>query len=97
MATVTHTGLTDEGKIYDILREEGYFNLFTWRDSAGTRYGIHTHPHHEVRWVLSGRLVIVEEGVELELGPGDRMESEANTPHSAYVPEEVVYVCGSRA
>ncbi len=96
MAQVFHTGITDEAKIREILKEEGYFNIFKWCDGAGTRYGTHTHPHHEVRWILSGRLVIEEGGQALELGPGDRMESEPETPHSAYAPEDVCYICASR-
>ncbi len=96
MATVERTGVTNEKDIRKILEEEGYFNIFKWCDAAGTRYGVHTHPHHEVRWILSGHLQITENGVTLDLFPGDRMESDADTPHSAYVPEDVCYICGSR-
>ena len=96
MAELFRTGVTDEAEIYRILSDEGYFNIFTWQDSAGTRYGTHTHPHHEVRWILSGRLQIEEGGRVLTLGPGDRMESEPDTPHSAYATTDVRYVCGSR-
>ena len=95
MAKVYHTGITDEARIRKILEEEGYFNIFRWCDGAGTRYAEHTHPHREVRWILSGRLQIVEHGVTLDLGPGDRMESEAEVPHSAFVPEDVCYICAS--
>ncbi len=96
MADVVHTEITEEAVIVRRLKEEGFFNIFTWYDRAGTRYGVHTHPHHEVRWILTGRLVIEEAGRSIELGPGDRMESEPETPHSAYAPEDVRYVCGSR-
>ncbi|WP_353662690.1 cupin domain-containing protein [Hydrogenimonas sp. SS33] len=96
MAKVVHTGITDETEIRRILEKEGYFNIFRWCDSAGTRYAEHTHPHDEVRWILSGTLHIMEMGATLELQSGDRMESEADTPHSAYAPEEVCYICGSR-
>jgi mannose-6-phosphate isomerase-like protein (cupin superfamily) len=95
MAKVTHTGITDEVKIRQILEEEGYFNIFKWCDTAGTHYPEHTHPHDEVRWVVSGHLQIIENGVILDLRPGDRMESQANTPHSANVPEDVCYICAS--
>ena len=96
MAQVFHTGMTDEYAIRRKLEEEGYFNIFKWCDGAGTRYGTHTHPHHEVRWILSGELQITEGDTTLALRPGDRMESEPETPHSAYAPEDVCYVCGSR-
>jgi quercetin dioxygenase-like cupin family protein len=96
MARVEHTGISDEERIYQILENEGYFNIFTWQDSAGTRYREHTHPHDEVRWIISGELHITENGVTLRLHPGDKMSSRADIPHSAYVPEDVRYVCGSR-
>ena len=96
MATIEHTGITDEAKIRERLEMEGYFNIFRWCDAAGTRYPVHTHPHREVRWILSGTLVIEEGDTVLELRPGDRMESEAGIPHSARVPEDVCYLCGSR-
>ncbi len=96
MAEVFHTGITDEKKIREILESEGYFNIFKWCDSAGTAYPLHTHPHNEVRWILDGELHIKEGDVTLKLLPGDRMESKANVPHSAYVPKDVCYICGSK-
>jgi quercetin dioxygenase-like cupin family protein len=96
MATVTHTGIVEEEAIRQILREEGYFDIFRWCDGPGSRYPVHTHPHNEVRWILSGRLWIEEEGTVLELGPGDRMESEAGVPHSAWSEEGACYLCGSK-
>jgi len=96
VAHLLHTGLTDEAQIRTALEKEGYRHIFTWSDTAGTRYETHTHPHEEVRWVVWGKLVIVEEGVEIELGPGDKMTIEAEEPHSAYVLEDVRYLCGSR-
>ena len=96
MARVIHTGITDEEIIRKILESEGYFNIFRWCDRAGTRYPVHTHSHNEVRWILSGVLVIEEGSAVLELHPGDRMESDAGVPHSARVPEDVCYLCGSR-
>ena len=96
MAKVIHTGITDRNLITKTLQEEGFFNIFTWTDQAGTRYGVHTHPHYEVRWIIDGTLQIEENGTVLELHPGERMESEPNTPHSAYAKTTVTYVCASR-
>jgi quercetin dioxygenase-like cupin family protein len=96
MAQIYPTGITDEAAIRKILEAEGYFDIFRWCDVKGTRYPVHTHPHDEVRWILSGTLVIEEEGKVLELRPGDRMESEAGVPHRAWAPEDVCYLCGSR-
>ncbi|ADV46377.1 cupin domain-containing protein [Nitratifractor salsuginis] len=96
MSRVLSTGITDEEEIRRILRDEGYTNIFRWCDSAGTRYGEHTHPHQEVRWVLSGTLEIIKGGMTLRLKSGDRLDSAPDTPHSAYVPEDCCYLCGSK-
>ncbi|NPA04104.1 MAG: cupin domain-containing protein [Epsilonproteobacteria bacterium] len=96
MAKVIKTKITDEKRIKETLQKEGFFNIFTWEDSKGTTYPTHTHPHYEVRWIVRGTLVIEENGEEIVLNPGDRLESEPNTPHSAYCPTDVIYVCGSR-
>ncbi|MRI58955.1 MAG: cupin domain-containing protein [Epsilonproteobacteria bacterium] len=96
MAKILKTDITDENLMKKTLQEEGFFNIFTWHDRAGTKYPEHTHPHYEVRWIVDGVLVIEENGKRIELHPGDRMESLPNTPHSAYCPTDVTYVCGSR-
>ncbi len=96
MAEVFHTKITDEKKIVEILEKEGYFNIFKWCDREGTSYPVHTHPYNEVRWILEGELHIKENGVLLKLLPGDRMESEAEVPHSAYAAKDVCYICGSK-
>ena len=93
---IIRTGITDESRMRELLEKEGYHNVFRWCDETGTRYGEHTHPHHEVRWVLSGTLQIIEGGRTHTLQPGDRLESPPETPHSAYVPEACCYLCGSR-
>ncbi len=95
MAKVIRTGITDEETIKEILQKEGFFNIFLWFDPKGQTYPIHTHPHYEVRWIVDGKLLIREDQ-ELILGPGDRMESLPDTPHSAEAIEDVTYICGSR-
>ena len=96
MAKVVQTNITDENLIKETLQREGFSNIFTWTDRQGTKYPTHTHPNYEVRWVVDGILQIEENGEILELHPGDRMESDPNTPHSAYAKSTVTYVCGSR-
>ncbi|NPA57046.1 MAG: cupin domain-containing protein [Epsilonproteobacteria bacterium] len=93
---VTQTGIRDPKKIEETLKEEGFFNIFLWHDSQGTTYPTHTHPYHEVRWIVEGTLVIEEGGEEILLKPGDRLESPPNRPHRAYCPTDVTYICGSR-
>ncbi len=93
---VKHTKIKDFDRIKSILEGEGFFNIFLWRDSKGTFYDTHTHPHYELRWVIEGSIIIRSGEKSYVLKPGDRFETEPLTPHSAEVLEEVVYVCASR-
>jgi quercetin dioxygenase-like cupin family protein len=79
------------------LAEEG-FSPWSWSDAAGTRYGDHTHPHTEVRWIYKGKIRIGTGGEVFELGPGDRLDMPPDTVHWAEVPESgpVSYLCGEK-
>ena len=67
-----------------------------WTDPAGTVYPVHLHEYAEVRVVVRGQLRVglPETGEEFVLGPGDRLDLPANTPHWADVDEHgsVVYL-----
>lgn len=67
-----------------------------WADPAGTVYPVHSHDYAEVRVVVRGRLRVglPETGEEFVLGPGDRLDLPADTPHWAdvYGDEPVVYL-----
>ncbi|SMC08954.1 cupin domain-containing protein [Nitratiruptor tergarcus] len=96
MAKVIKTGIRDEKTIKETLQKEGFFNIFTWHDEPHTSYPVHSHPHYEVRWIIDGVLEITQDGKTIRLQPGDRLESEPNTPHSAFTPTGTIYVCASR-
>ncbi len=89
------TGITDEGKIREILKGQGY-SVYTWSDPPGTYYPTHTHPDREVRWVIEGEVTIGVEGKELTLTPGDMVELDPETPHWAKTERGVRYLCGSK-
>lgn len=66
-----------------------------WTDDAGETYSEHSHPGREVRVVLRGSMTIVVEGLEIELGSGDRIDLEPGERHSARVgPNGVSYLAG---
>ena len=71
-----------------------------WTDPAGTVYPVHAHEYAEVRVVVRGalRVGLPETGEEFVLGPGDRLDLPANTPHWADVSEQgpVVYLSASQ-
>jgi quercetin dioxygenase-like cupin family protein len=71
-----------------------------WTDPAGTVYPVHTHAYGEVRVILRGalRVGLPETGEEFILGPGDRIDLPADTPHWADVDgsDPVVYLSASK-
>ena len=79
------------------LEEEGYEEIFVWKDHPNSEYPWHAHPHDEVRWILEGSVLICTETEEITLKSGDRLDLKANTRHRATTGEEgVSYVCGSK-
>ncbi len=78
------------------LQEEGYKNIFVWRDTKGTYYDWHKHPYNEVRVMLSGEMIIKTSQKEFHLKEGDRLNVPAGEIHEAYVLNDCEYVCGSK-
>ena len=74
-------------------------NVLEWTDPAGTVYPVHSHDYAEVRVVVRGllRVGLPETGEELTLGPGDRLDLPANSPHWADVSGQgpVIYLSAS--
>jgi quercetin dioxygenase-like cupin family protein len=68
-------------------------------EGAGDRFPEHEHPFPEARWVLSGFLQVEAAGDVYVLGPGDRLDLPAHTPHHMEVLglAPVVYVTGAPA
>ena len=93
----SHETPPDAETLEQSLRERG-LDPFRQTDRAGAYYPEHTHPHDEIRWMVRGRLRLGVGGKVSELGPGDRLELPANTPHWAEVvgDEDALYVCASR-
>jgi quercetin dioxygenase-like cupin family protein/N-acetylglutamate synthase-like GNAT family acetyltransferase len=66
--------------------------LIEFTFDANTDLPIHTHPHEQVGYVVSGRLRLSHDGAFHELGPGDSYHVLPNVPHGAYVHEPAVVV-----
>lgn len=80
------------------LEREGMTTAW-WSDVPGTRIDTHAHEFLEARWVLSGFLRVKIGAEAVELGPGDRLDVPAGTPHALEVIglSPVVYVTGMPA
>ena len=53
---------------------------------------IHTHPHEQTGYIVSGRIRLHIDGKSFELGPGDSYYAWPNVPHGATVLETAVVV-----
>jgi quercetin dioxygenase-like cupin family protein len=57
----------------------------TWSNQGGFEYAEHTHPHHKVLFCLAGSITFHTPGGDLSMGPGDRLDLPAETPHAATI------------
>jgi quercetin dioxygenase-like cupin family protein len=86
------------GSLRKLLEAEGMRTAW-FSEMPGDRFPEHEHPFREVRWVLSGFLQIEAAGDVYVLGPGDRLDIPAHTPHHMEVLglAPVVYLTGAPA
>ena len=58
-----------------------------WSNEPGDTYAAHSHPYHKVLYCLRGSITfrLVDSGEAIELHPGDRLDIEPGTAHSAVV------------
>ncbi len=57
----------------------------TWSNEPGYRYGDHEHGSHKVLFCIRGSITFHTPGGDVTLGPGDRLDLPAGTPHGATV------------
>jgi quercetin dioxygenase-like cupin family protein len=68
-----------------------------WSNAPGDKYGWHDHPYHKVLYCSEGSITFHLRDGDVELGPGDRLDVEPGTEHSATVgPQGVTCVEASR-
>jgi Cupin domain len=75
----------DAADAFRILEEEGVGPPGRWGNGPGDRYGRHDHPYHKVLFCLEGSITFHLADRDVELGPGDRLDLPAGTPHAATV------------
>ena len=57
---------------------------------AGSTGSVHTHPHCQNTYVLSGRFRFSVDGEPVEVGPGDTLAFPSNVPHGTLCLEKGV-------
>lgn len=67
-----------------------------WSNGAYEQYAPHSHPYHKVLYCVVGSIIFHVEGENHPLGPGDRLDVEPHTEHSASVGPDGVQ-CGEVA
>jgi mannose-6-phosphate isomerase-like protein (cupin superfamily) len=73
------------------------FEVTRWRDPADRTYDAHHHCDDERLQVVRGRIVLLVEGREFPLGPGDCLELPRGTVHSARTgPDGAIYLIARR-
>jgi quercetin dioxygenase-like cupin family protein len=73
-----------------ILARGGGLMVVEARFGAGKEIAEHAHRHEQVSYVVSGRLVLIMEGKEETLGPGDTFYAGPNVPHAVRFLEDSV-------
>ena len=79
-------GAFDERAVFDAFAQEG-LSPHRWSNGPGDVYASHSHTYHKVLYCLRGSIVFRLTGSDevLELHPGDRLDIEPGTAHSAVV------------
>jgi Cupin domain len=75
----------DADEAIAILNAEGAGPPRRWGNGPGDRYGRHDHPDDKVLFCLDGSITFHLDERDIELRPGDRLDLQAGTPHSATV------------
>jgi quercetin dioxygenase-like cupin family protein len=67
-------------------------HMAEFRLARGAVLPVHSHPHEQTGYLVSGRIVLVVGGERHEFGPGDAWNVAGDVEHSAEVLEDAVVV-----
>jgi quercetin dioxygenase-like cupin family protein len=79
-----------EGASRKILARGGGLMAVEARFAKGSSIDEHAHPHEQVSYVVSGRIVVTLGGREETLGPGDSFYAGPGVPHAVRFLEDSV-------
>ena len=79
-------GPPSEAEIRKILADEG-LSAYSWSNGPGDVYSAHLHTFHKVIYVVKGSITfgLPDDGKQINLKAGDRLELPPNTVHNAVV------------
>ena len=79
------------------LGEEGFRNIFVWRDGPNASYPEHTHVGTTAHIVFEGEITTTSEGTTCTFRAGERFDVPANAVHSAQIgPGGCRYMVGEK-
>jgi quercetin dioxygenase-like cupin family protein len=79
------------------LSEEGFNQVFTWRDGPHVFYPDHTHTHLTAHFILDGEMTLTSGGNTRTYKAGDRCDVPAGEVHSARMgPSGCTYIVGEK-
>ncbi|MDW8087440.1 MAG: AraC family ligand binding domain-containing protein [Candidatus Calescibacterium sp.] len=86
-----------EKQIKEILKKEGFTNIYTWSDYPGSHYPDHTHNFYSAHIVIEGEIKIIANGKEYVFTKGDRFDVLKNEVHAAKIGEKgCTYIIGEK-
>src|SRR5262245_29276176 len=84
-ASKTESAVGGLGAALEVFTAEDCSAPRSWGNGPGDVYGPHAHDFHKVLFCLAGSITFHLDGGDVVLGPGDRLDIEAETEHSATV------------
>lgn len=63
--------------------------------APGAKVPLHSHPHEQISFIVTGKLKLTVNGVDYELCPSEALTIPAYAPHSAEVIEGPVFAVDS--
>jgi quercetin dioxygenase-like cupin family protein len=73
----------DDGVIRQLFGYDDSILMARVEFEAGAVGAVHSHPHSQASYVVSGEFDVFIDGVETQLGPGDSFYIEPNLDHGA--------------
>ena len=85
-----HTGAFDQDAVTAVF-ERAELVPREWANEPHHSYSSHSHDYHKVLYCLRGSITFfIDDGEAIDLNPGDRLDIEPGTPHSAIAGDDGV-------